>query len=436
MFHTLSELQEKEKNGKNKQNANNKNYPNFAKERTPEDNYYGKGNKAYDHYNQKRQEDNNEKFEKTKNKIKLVVYQNGFILNNGKFRDKSIPENKKFMEEVERGNIPQEIIRKGITDLGILLINRKTEIYYPPIPITPITHITQITQINPINPITVNPPINQFNQLNQFNQDQSTDIFNIQNYSNPYQFQYPIYPNQNQFQNQYQNPYMVNEDMLDNPIQRGRSRTMAFGQVPQTPMGNRNVRNNIYITNTEKRNDYVRKDRQTSSVPKKESGKFLTFHNFKQREYLKEEEEKKKKQKLKEKMKANNNKNEENLEKEEEKKEEMKKEEKKFTAFAGSGKNVGYVNIEGLNVDKDIKNIVDISKPLCSISIRLFNGEVVKCDFNFTQTLRDIYFYVRRISGSNNFTLLDGFPPKPLKDYDRTISELNLQNTTLTQKIH
>ena len=72
------------------------------------------------------------------------------------------------MEEVEKGNIPQEIIQQGITDLGILLINRKTEIYYPPIPITPITQITQITQINPINPITVN-PINQFNQLNQFN---------------------------------------------------------------------------------------------------------------------------------------------------------------------------------------------------------------------------------------------------------------------------
>ena len=302
MFHTLSELQEKEKNGKNKQKNNNKNIPNFPKERTPEDNYYGKGNKAYDHYNQKRQEDNNEKFEKTKNKIKLVVYKNGFILNNGKFRDKSIPENQRFMEEVEKGNIPQEIIQQGITDLGILLINRKTEIYYPPIPITPITQITQITQINPINPITVN-PINQFNQLNQFNQDQSTDIFNIQNYANPYQFQYPVYPNQNQYQNQYQyqNPY-IDDDLFDyNPIQRGRSRTFVFNnQVPQTPIGTRNTRNNIFVTNTEKRSDFVRESRQTSSVPKKESNKnckFQTFHNFKQMEILKEEEEKKRKQK-------------------------------------------------------------------------------------------------------------------------------------------
>jgi len=184
----------------------------------------------------KKTEDNNEKFEKTKNKIKLVVYKNGFILNNGKFRDRSIPENNQFMEEVEKGNIPQEIVDKGITDLGILLINRKTEMYYPPIPITPITQITQITQINPINPITVN-PINQFNQLNQFNQNQGIDIFN---YQNPYQFQYP------QYQYPFQNSFILDDNDPYNPITRARSRTLAWNQPPQTPMGNRNIRNNRY----------------------------------------------------------------------------------------------------------------------------------------------------------------------------------------------
>ena len=33
------------------------------------------------------------------------------------------------MDEVEKGNIPQELIRKGIDDLGILLINRKSEMF-------------------------------------------------------------------------------------------------------------------------------------------------------------------------------------------------------------------------------------------------------------------------------------------------------------------
>ena len=54
MFHTLFELQEKEKNEKNKPKTANKFTSNMQKERSPEDNYYGKGNKAYDHYNKKK----------------------------------------------------------------------------------------------------------------------------------------------------------------------------------------------------------------------------------------------------------------------------------------------------------------------------------------------------------------------------------------------
>ena len=456
MYHTLFELQEKEKNEKNKPKTNDKFAQKMSSDKSPEDNYYGKGNKAYDHYNKKKSEDNNEKFEKTKNKIKLVVYKNGFILNNGPFRDRTIPENNKFMEEVEKGNIPEEIISKGITDLGILLVNRKTETYYPPIPI-PITQITQITQINPINPITIN-PINQFNQLNQYNQEQA--VFNY-----PYQYQYPY---------QFQNPYnIINDSYGYTVMARPRSKTQVWNMPPQTPMGTRNVRNNIFMTNTQNRNDFVRIDKYTSSIPKKDINKlnndntynknnndinnnktntnnqknnetnnnnintnnkktFETFHNLKQMEYLKEEEERKRKEKEKQKNKMINKKDEKN-EKEEKEKE---KEEKKFTAFGGQGKAIGNVNLEGLNVIKDIKNSYDVFKPICSISVRLFNGEIIKCDFNYSQTLRDIYYYIRKISGSNNFTLLDGFPPKPLRDYDRTIGELRLENTILTQRIN
>ena len=109
---------------------------------------------------------------------------------------------------------------------------------------------------------------------------------------------------------------------------------------------------------------------------------------------------------------------------------------KKFTAFSGQGKIVGNVNMTGLHVDKNIKNFVDIYQPICNVSIRLFNGEVVKAQFNYSQTLRDIYLYVRRISGCIKFHLLDGFPPKLLRDYDRTIYELNINNSLLTQKIY
>ena len=414
MFHTLSELKEKEMN-KGKPTPKNS-LSTMPKERSPEDNYYGKGNKAYDYYNKKPTESINTKFEKTKNKITLIVFQNGFIINNGPFRDRAIPENQKFMDQVEKGNIPHELIEKGINDLGILLINRKSEIYHQPI--GPITHITQITQINPINPITINPNVNSFNQYNNYD-----NIFN--NYTYNY-----ILNTQSKYNEQYEQ--IINQALYNN--NNNNYNQYNYNPTMQTPMGNRNIRKDIFIPsnntdtntnipNTENRN-YIRPERHTSSVPKKEiKNKFETFHNFKRQELIKEEEEKKRKNKI-------------NINKEKTPKDIEKKEEKKFTAFGGTGQAIGTVNTEGLNVQTDLKNSINIFKPICTINIRLFNGEIAKGEFNYTQTLRDIYFYVRKISGSNNFTLLDGFPPKPLRDYDRTIGQLKLENTTLTQRLN
>ena len=124
MFHTLFDFKDQ-------------NHNNVIKDKFqlggPNNNYFGKGNKAIDQYNRKKVKmENDINFKKTKHKVKLVVYKNGFILNNGQFRDRSIYENYEFLEEVEKGQIPQELIRKGIKDLGILLINRKTEMFRSP----------------------------------------------------------------------------------------------------------------------------------------------------------------------------------------------------------------------------------------------------------------------------------------------------------------
>ena len=137
MFHTLFDYQDQNFDI-NRQIKNNK-YKGFINNSSRDCNtyYYWKGNDAYDLYNKKENDSDNsessgdtsEKFEKTKNKVKLIVYKNGFILNNGPFRDKIIPENTQFLEQVDRGVIPKELAEKGMSDLGILLINRKTEIY-------------------------------------------------------------------------------------------------------------------------------------------------------------------------------------------------------------------------------------------------------------------------------------------------------------------
>jgi UBX domain-containing protein 1 len=188
--------------------------------------------------------DNKERFDKTKNKLKLSLYKNGFIMDNGEFRNKNEPANKKFMEEIEKGYIPNELVKKGITDLGIEMDDHRDENYEPP------------------------------------------------------------------------------------------------------------------------------------------------------------------------------------------------KEEKKFQAFTGLGKSISSVNTEGLHVNKNATSNVDRSKPTCKVNIRLFNGEVVSEDFNLNQTLQDVINFVKKKSGSNNFSLLDGFPPRPLTTYNKTIQELHLEGSLLTQKIN
>ena len=365
MFHSLFEFQDQNMDFNRQSTKSSVNHmKNSFKIGGPNDNYFGKGNYAIDQYNKNKNDFNRRmeketQFQNTKNKIRLVVYKNGFILNNGQFRDRSIPENDEFLNEVEKGQIPQELIRKGIKDLGILLINRKTEIYNSP--------YTQ--SINPLH-------------------------FTFNFYQNSYQ-------NQNEFINPYsQNQYQYNSFGFPNnsfPIKN------SMSIFSQTPIGTRNLRNNLSLgTIDESVEDIIRGTalRKTMTISKKyqnNENKIIDLLEFKKNE---------------------------------------PQDNHKFTAFSGCGNLIGNINTEGLHVNKEIRSYVDRLQPVCSISIRLFNGEIIKAEFNYSQTLKDIYLYVRNISGSNNFVLLDGFPPKPLIEYGRSIGELGLQNTMLTQKIN
>lgn len=73
----------------------------------------------------KKSPNDKEAFDKTQNKIKLTVYKNGFTIDDGTFRNKADPDNKKFMEEVEKGFIPQELVSQGFKDLAIALEDKK-----------------------------------------------------------------------------------------------------------------------------------------------------------------------------------------------------------------------------------------------------------------------------------------------------------------------
>ena len=193
---------------------------------------------------------------------------------------------------------------------------------------------------------------------------------------------------------------------------------MDIKNITRTPLGMRGNRINIFPEKGKESEDPQQKLRK--SIDSHERGKrnFRTFTSWIKEEKAKEEEEKKSKgQKQQEKIPE-------------------EKDEKKFVPFGGAGFLIDNVNIEGLHVNKEIKKSINKQYPICRFNIRLFNGEIITCEFNYTHTLRDIYIYVKKISGSNNFLLLEGFPPKPLNQLNKTIKELKLDNTTLTQKIN
>ena len=239
MFHTLDDYRDKNRDEKAEKDK-----------RKTTDSYTGGKSSGIavenpeDNWKKMKKHEDKEKFDKMKNKLKISIYKNGFILDGGEFRNKDDPANKKFLQEIERGYIPNELVKKGLNELGLEVDDHKDENYEPP------------------------------------------------------------------------------------------------------------------------------------------------------------------------------------------------KEEKKFHAFTGEGKSLSSVNTQGLYVEKNVSSCVDRSRPTCKVNIRLFNVEVVIEDFNLNQTLRDVFDFVRRKSGSNNFSLLDGFPPRPLTAFNQTIQELHLEGSLLTQRIN
>ena len=325
-------------------NAYEQNAQNYNKNKVPQDNYHGGNQRDYGH-----QKNNNmpnygdDKFRKTKNKIKVTLYKNGFIVNNGQFRDKSIPENSIFMEEVEKGLIPQEIRKKGITDLGILLENRKNELYMKKTK-NPITEA-----LNTYIHGNVNNNYNPNQNINNYLKDNPNIDPNIKinppivlppGQDFPINFQEPFIISQShhyQNQNNYNNP---GHNKRPNNNMNNNNNNLAL-----TPIEGRTNRKNIFVEKNENKieeQNFQHKIRESLSAPKKkEEKKIKTFASLIKE---KEEEEKKKKQKRK-------NQNEEE--------DENKEEEKKFHAFTGTGQIIGNINTQGLHVNKDIKNIVD-----------------------------------------------------------------------------
>jgi UBX domain-containing protein 1 len=110
--------------------------------------------------------------------------------------------------------------------------------------------------------------------------------------------------------------------------------------------------------------------------------------------------------------------------------------EKKFQAFVGGGHSLGGHTSEGLGINTDVQFHVDENSSSTKINIRLHNGETVTQQFNLYHSVGDIFAYVDSVAPVNgSFQLVEGFPPKPLTDMEKTIEDLRLQGASLIQRL-
>ena len=66
--------------------------------------------------------------------MKVTLWQNGFQVDDGEFRDYEAPENKKFMADLNEGYVPKELAEKYKRKIGIALLDKRKEKYVPPPP--------------------------------------------------------------------------------------------------------------------------------------------------------------------------------------------------------------------------------------------------------------------------------------------------------------
>ncbi|KAJ1606357.1 hypothetical protein OIY81_3231 [Cryptosporidium canis] len=68
------------------------------------------------------------------NAIRVVLYKNGFIIDNEEFRDISLPENEAFVKDIKNSIAPEELRKRSKDNqtISIALDDRSSEVYTPP----------------------------------------------------------------------------------------------------------------------------------------------------------------------------------------------------------------------------------------------------------------------------------------------------------------
>ncbi|TRY52074.1 UBX/SEP domain containing protein [Cryptosporidium tyzzeri] len=68
------------------------------------------------------------------NAIKVVLYKNGFIIDDEEFRDISIPENEAFIRDIKNSVAPEELRKRSKNNqtINVAVDDRSSEVYVPP----------------------------------------------------------------------------------------------------------------------------------------------------------------------------------------------------------------------------------------------------------------------------------------------------------------
>lgn len=74
---------------------------------------------------------------------------------------------------------------------------------------------------------------------------------------------------------------------------------------------------------------------------------------------------------------------------------------------------------------------VDETKPMTSVQLRLPDGSTIKTKINVDQTIGDLFIYIEKLIGLQQFKAATTFPKKQLTDKTETIEKANLKNSVI-----
>jgi len=75
----------------------------------------------------------------------------------------------------------------------------------------------------------------------------------------------------------------------------------------------------------------------------------------------------------------------------------------------------------------------DRNRETTSMRVRLSNGQTIVMEANLDTSLQLVYNHIATVSGLSTFTLVGGYPPKPL-NMSSTVEASDLADGTLIQK--